>query len=246
MIQKLTTEKHTQPFKGPFSITRVHPELVFPQNDEDTAFGPLSIIDHAVMQKGLTIKMHEHVSDEILSYVWQGTMVHKDSAGFEVAITPGNVMMMNAGSSFWHEEKVNENHVEMLQIFFRPREANLEPNIQFHQKEMRNREWTVIVGPEGSEAPLYVRQKAYVLDAHPKQGDQLSIPRYDGYATFLYVLDGEIQIHEQTVKKMEAIASREASLPPLTALKDTTIVLFFVNLNAPMSMAGTISGIGQK
>lgn len=243
MIYKLTTDKHSQPFKKPFSITRVYLGLIFPKAHQDTAFGSLSIIDHAVMQKGLTIKMHEHVNDEILSYVWKGTMIHKDSAGFEVAVTPGNVMMMNAGSSFWHEEKVYENHVEMLQIFFRPREANLEPNIQFHKKEMRNREWTVIVGPEGSDAPLHVRQKAYVLDAHPKQGDRLLIPRYEGYVPFLYVLDGEIDIHGQTVKKLEAIASIEASLPPITALSDTTVVLFFVHMDAPMSMAGTISGI---
>ena len=52
----------------------------------DTAFGPLAIIDHAVMKKGLTIKMHEHVNDEILSYISSGVMHHKDSAGFEAPI----------------------------------------------------------------------------------------------------------------------------------------------------------------
>lgn len=131
MLIKLSKGVHKRPFKGPFSITRVQTGDILQGESDDFAFGPLAVIDHAVMQKGLTIKMHEHVNDEILSYVWKGTMYHKDSAGIEVAVTPGNLMMMNAGESFWHEEKVKEDHVEMLQIFIRPEEADLQPNIQF-------------------------------------------------------------------------------------------------------------------
>ena len=100
----------------------------------DTAFGPLAIIDHAVMKKGLTIKMHEHVNDEILSYISTGVTHHKDSAGFEAPIARGKLMMMNAGESFWHEEKVKEDEVEMLQIFVRPNETNLLQKFNF----MRN------------------------------------------------------------------------------------------------------------
>ena len=54
----------------------------------------------------------------------KGTSYHKDSAGFEAPIAPGKLMMMNAGESFWHEEKVKEEYVEMLQIFFRPYERS--------------------------------------------------------------------------------------------------------------------------
>jgi len=61
-----------------------------------------------VMKKGLTIKIHEHVNDEILSYVSSGVMHHKDSADFDAPIARGKLMLMNAGESFWHEEKVTE------------------------------------------------------------------------------------------------------------------------------------------
>lgn len=190
MIQKLTADKHAQPFKGPFSITRVSPGKIFTEGNDDTAFGPFSNIDHTVMKKRLTIKMHEHVNDEIFSYVWKGKMYHRDSAGIEIAVTPGNLMMMNAGKSFWHEEKVEEDEVEMLQIFVRPNETDLKPEIQFHEKPVRNREWYVMVGPENSEAPLYVRQNVYILDAHPQKGDKLEVPVYEGFKPFLYVMDG--------------------------------------------------------
>lgn len=241
MLHKLSADKHLQPFKGPFTITRIQPGDI-KEGNSDFSFGPLSIIDHAVMKKGLTIKMHEHVNDEILSYVWHGTMHHKDSTGIEVPVTPGNLMMMNAGRSFWHEEKVKNDQVEMLQIFVRPHETDLEPNIQFHEKPVRNLDWYLMVGPEESKAPLKVRQNVYILDAHPRRGEQLDIPVYPGYEPFLYVLDGELAIGNINVKKMEAVTDLEMVLPPLTALEDTTIVLFFVDMNAPVSMMGTISG----
>ncbi len=241
MLRKLSVDKHKQPFRGPFTITRIQPGGII-EGNEDFAFGPLSIIDHAVMKKGLTIKMHEHVNDEILSYVLSGTMHHKDSTGLEIPVTPGNLMMMNAGTSFWHEEKVKHDQVEMLQIFVRPRKTDLEPTIQFHEKPIRNRDWYLMVGPEESRAPLQVRQNVYILDAHPKHGDQLDIPVYHGLQPFLYVLDGELDVGDLLIKKMEAVTNLEGELPSILAVADTTVLLFFVDMNAPVSMMGTISG----
>jgi len=243
MIQKLTSDKHTQPFKGPFSITRIHPGDILQEKTDDFAFGTLSNIDHAVMKKRLKIKMHEHVNDEILSYVRKGTMYHRDSAGIEVAITPGNLMMMNAGESFWHEETVDEDEVEMLQIFVRPKETDLNPDIQFHEKPVQNRDWYLMVGPENSEAPLHVRQNVFMFDAHPRKGDTLEVPVYDGYKQFLYVMYGEISIGEMEVEKFEAVTDMDEALPIISANEDATIVLFLVDIDAPMSLAGTISGM---
>ena len=243
MLQKLEAGNHAQPFRGPFSITRIQPGDILGNQTADTAFGPLAIIDHAVMKKGLTIKMHEHVNDEILSYISSGVMHHKDSAGFEAPIARGKLMMMNAGASFWHEEKVKEDEVDMLQIFVRPNETNLSPKIQFHNKPVDNRGWYVMVGPEGSDAPLYVRQNVYILDAHPKVGDALEIPTYEGLKPFLYVMNGEIMIQNLTIGKQEAVTDLVNPLPPLIVNESATIVLFFVDMDAPMSLEGTISGL---
>ena len=243
MLQKLEANNHAQPFRGPFTITRVQPGDILGNQTADTAFGSLAIIDHAVMKKGLTIKMHEHVNDEILSYVSSGVMHHKDSAGFEAPIAQGKLMMMNAGASFRHEETVKEDEVEMLQIFVRPNKTDLSPEIQFHDKPVANRGWYVMVGSEGSEAPLYVRQNVYILDAHPKAGEELEVPTYKDLKPFLYVMHGKITIQELTIGKQEAVTDLVNPLPPLVANEDTTIVLFFVDMNAPMSMEGTISGL---
>lgn len=246
MLQKLESGNHPQPFKGPFSITRILPGKVLGDKSTSSSFGPLSNVDHAVMQKGLTIKMHEHVNDEILSYVVTGTSIHRDSAGYEVPISRGKLMLMNAGASFWHEEKVKEDHLEMLQIFVRPFETDLPAEIQFHDKPVDNRDWYLMVGPKGSDAPLYVRQNVYIMDAHMKAGDSLEVPIYEGLKPFLYVMSGEIQIGEILVGKQEAVADDDAPLPAFTAKTDATVVLFVVDLKANMSMAGTISGMAYE
>lgn len=246
ILQKLSAQNHAQPFRGPISITRIHPGNILENKDADFAFGPLAIIDHAVMKERITIKMHEHVNDEILSYLSTGVMYHKDSAGLEVPITRGQLMMMNAGESFWHEEQVKENEVEMLQIFVRPNEADLPANIQFHDKLEDNKHWYIMVGPVDSGAPLSVRQNVYILDAHPRAGEKLEIPQREGYTPFLYVMNGEITIQDLTIGKQEAVTDLVDPLPRLVANEDSILVLFHVDLDAKMSLDGTISGLKKE
>ncbi|HSI67451.1 MAG TPA: pirin family protein [Planococcus sp. (in: firmicutes)] len=245
MLRKISSDQHAHPLRGAFSITRIQPSDIFPNDTGDSAFGPLSNIDHAVLKPGLTIKMHEHVNDEIFSYVWKGTCIHSDSAGFEAPIESGKLMLMNAGESFWHEETVKSGEVEMLQIFVRPNGTDLDAAIQFHEKPMDNRIWYEMVGPETSDAPLYVRQEVYILDAHPRAGEKIAVPVYKGLKPFLYVAEGEIIIGDMTLHKQEAVTDLENHLPPLHAVKDSVLVLFFVDMDAEMSMSGTISGLGK-
>ena len=246
MLHKLTEDQYTEPFKKPVSITRVPPGKIIDREAEDAALGSLAFIDHAVLQKGITIKMHEHVNDEILSYVWKGTMYHKDSVGYEVPITPGNLMMMNAGESFWHEEKVKEGEVDMLQIFVRPRETDMEPEIQFHQKPERNDDWYLMVGPENSEAPMFVRNQVYIYDIHLKAGDQVKAPQIKGYQPFLYVMDGSIEVGDQTLQRRQELTDSDEKLPTIYVEKDASLVLFLTDLDTEMSMAGTISGVKSE
>lgn len=113
LLKNLKRDNHAQPFRGPFTITRVQPGDILGNKAADTAFGPLAIIDHAVVKKGLTIKIDVHINDEISSYIRTGVTHYKDSVGFEAPIVKGELKMMNAGGNFWHEEKVKGDEVEI-------------------------------------------------------------------------------------------------------------------------------------
>src|SRR5690625_4421997 len=134
----------------------------------------------------------------------------------------------------------------MLQIFIRPEKTNLSPEIQFYDKPVDNQNWHLMVGPKGSDAPLYVRQQVYILDAHPKAGDELSIPELSGYTPFLYVMHGEITASHFIINKQEAVTDLIEPLSSITVNKDSTLVLFFVDKHAPMSLNGTISGVKSQ
>jgi len=91
-------------------------------------------------------------------------------------------MMMNAGRSFWHEESAPVDPVEMLQIFIRPREADLPGHVQFYDRKGNTIEgdWHLIAAPEDSAAPLKIRQHVMVFDARLPAGTTIDIARSDG------------------------------------------------------------------
>ena len=243
MLKILRAESSRRFGQGSFRIRRVRPGLIFGAN-ADPAFGPLAAFDHANLGVGTVVRFHEHVNDEILSYMWRGTMVHQDSAGKRVALSPNRLMMMNAGRSFWHEESAPSDPIEMLQIFIRPRDADLPGTVQFYDRDdaLADGNWHLIAAPETSDAPLKVRQQVSVYDAHLPAGHEIEIPHADGMDQLLYVFDGEINAGTAHLLKGDAVADDEAPLPVIKAIRRSTLVVFLVDRQARATRAGTISG----
>lgn len=243
MFNVLRAEPKTTFEYGPFRIRRMRPGKILPGND-DGAFGPLSVIDHANLELGTLVKMHEHNNDEIFSYMWRGSMVHEDSAGNRVSLSPKNLMMMNAGESFWHEESTPLVPAEMLQIFIRPRQANLEGRVQFMARRdgIKQNEWTLLAAPEGIESPLEIRQAVYIYDIRMDENSTTEIPAHPGFAQWLYVMEGEISIADLILSKGDAISDEDSALTAATAKRETTLVCFLVCLGAQAILEGTISG----
>lgn len=243
MLKVLRSDASPRFGRGPFKIRRVRPGAILGAGAE-TTFGPFSVFDHASLDVGTVVRMHEHVDDEILSYMWRGTMVHEDSAGHRVPISPAKLMMMNAGKSFWHEESTPDVAVELLQIFVRPREADLPGEVHFYDRpsDFNAGHWNLIAGPEGSAAPLKFRQQMTVFDAHPAAGQELSVPTAGKMTPWLYVMDGTVSTGEVRLEKGDAVTDLERPLPGLRAESDATLVLFLVDRSAQASTAGTISG----
>lgn len=227
-----------------FNLTFRRPGLIWQDTTlDDFAFGALSRIDHAKLGKGAFVKMHEHINDEILSYMWDGEMLHKDSGGTEIMISPSKHMLMNAGKSFFHEETTPNGTVEMLQIFIRPTEADLEPKVQFFDTDNKNENWKLIAGPKESSAPLELRQNIMVYDAHAKKGATLEVPQLENYTPWLYVMNGTARVGRETLYKGDAITGNNEELHGIELMEDTTLVLFLVDLNAPMTFSGNFSGV---
>src|SRR4051812_1183515 len=134
MLTKMNnTIKYGKQHNG-FGIQILYPGLIRPQLN-DTGFCTIGRIDHARITPGTLIPMHPHKDDEILTYLRSGKVKHLDSEKYTDVISNQRLMMMNAGASFYHEERVLEEGgtLQGLQIFIRPETTGLPPQVQFHQ-----------------------------------------------------------------------------------------------------------------
>src|SRR4051812_21774051 len=129
-----------------------------PQN---MGFGPLRVINEDVVAPETGFPMHGHRDMEIITYVLEGSLEHKDSLGTGSVIRPGEVQMMRAGKGILHSEfnPANES-VHLLQIWIEPDEKGLKPAYQqkeFDAAEMRDR-LRLLVSPDGADESLRIRQ----------------------------------------------------------------------------------------
>ena len=241
MLYRQPITKHIYKM-GPFTIRRNLPGAALPDY-HDHGYGPLALFDDATLEPGTLIPMHEHRNDEIISYVPQGTMRHDDSTGTKLTIDHSQLMVMNAGKSFWHEERTLENDetVRMLQIFVRPHSLDLEPRLQYQKlEEPTPNTWRYLVGPEGGGAPLSVRNDVRVFDAHLTTGISLKLPMYKAWDACLYVFQGEVSLQNQILADGEQGLLINTSSAEIVALQDALVVVFLIRSDAQITRAGTI------
>lgn len=232
----------TQLFEyGPFTIRRMRPGDIDP-TAQQSAFGPLAIIDHMQIESGAHIAMHQHVNDEILHYVWRGSMMHENEQGERTPVSAKNVMLINAGRGVRHEESTPVINAEMLQIFIRPDEADKEGLVQFMARPegISTGVWTLLAGPE-QEAPLVLRQNIRVYDIQLAAKTTTEAPFQAGMAQWLYVAEGEVEIGGERLQKGDAVSDTQP-LPAISASRDAILICFLVDLTAQATLAGQISG----
>lgn len=163
----------------------------------DHGYGPLAAIAESIAEPGTWIPLHPHRNEEIISWVPDGVSRHDDRTVGELVIDSDHLMVMNAGSGFWHEERTltGDPRLRMLQIFVRPHSLDLEPRIQHAvlAAPVAN-EWRHLVGPEGADAPFYVRNDIHLYDARLDEGAQAGLPSISGWHTYLYVFSGAVEL----------------------------------------------------
>lgn len=243
-MRLVSPDTHLLRDHGPFRLRRVRPGVFGDEPVEDPGFGGLGLIDHARLSPGLVVPMHEHRDDEIVSYLRSGTMEHTDTSGVRELVRPDRLMVMNAGSGFWHEERVPGDPVEMLQIFIRPEAAGLPPGVQFADLDAATSDgrWRPLAGPLGSGAPAVVRQRVSLFDARLSQGKPLPLPERPGFVPWLYVFAGRVRVGPHTLSAGWAVAGDGGGLPAPAATEPSDLLLFLVDPAAPASRAGTLSG----
>jgi len=227
---------------GGFVIHANMPGWLLPKT-RDHGHGPLAMVVESILHPGRLIAMHEHRNDEIVSWVPDGVMRHDDRATGPLVIDEGHLMVMNAGSSFWHSEATlpSDPPLRMLQIFVRPREADLDPGIQHGAvAPAAQNAWRHLLGPEGGNAPFFVRNAVDFFDIRLDQGASVEFPVMPGRDLYFYVFSGRI------AAGCDSFAEGEQGLLPgggslsLEAKEGSLVVAFLIDPAAAVTRKGTV------
>jgi redox-sensitive bicupin YhaK (pirin superfamily) len=228
--------------QGKFRIHFNFPGRAVPDHD-DHGYGPLATVVESFMDPGTLIRMHQHRNEEIVSWVPDGVMRHDDRQGNELVTDAEHLMVMNAGSGFWHSEETlaADPPLRMLQIFVRPHELDLEPGIQHEPiPDAAPNEWRHLFGPEGSDAPLFVRNAVDFYDCRLDADASATLPSRPGWDTYCYVFEGAVMVGDEPVGDTEsALVTGEGDVS-VTAVEDSTVVAFRIDPDAPVTRQGTI------
>jgi redox-sensitive bicupin YhaK (pirin superfamily) len=229
------------PGMGAFKLSPILPGWTIKGHD-DHGYGPLARFDLSQMDPGGHVPMHPHENDEIVTYMLQGVLRHADSAGSAYDVTPDRLMVMNAGRRFEHEEGVARDGIraKWIQIFVRPRSANLEPGVQVVDLPVTPRgQWRHLVGNERSGAPAFVRNEVDIYDVLADAAE-LSIPTIAGRHAFVHVLAGEARVAGQPLTAGEGILLQTDAPALIHTQEATSLLLFLVAPDAPITHTGTI------
>lgn len=130
-------------------------------NPNNIHFGALRVINDDVIQAGEGFGTHPHKNMEIISYVIDGELTHKDSMGNERSVSRGNVQYMSAGTGITHSEYNNgEVPTRLLQIWFLPYIDGYTPRYGDYDFDWNERvgKWLHIVSDDKGSAPIHIHQ----------------------------------------------------------------------------------------
>nr|WP_136249972.1 pirin family protein [Ningiella ruwaisensis] len=208
MAKRLAGKQHEL---GGLVVTRILPHI------EKKMVGPFIFFDHMgptefEAGQGINVRPHPHIGLSTLTYLFTGSILHRDSLGNHLEIFPGDVNLMTAGKGIVHSERetfevrANPHSIDGLQcwVALPAHMTELEPSFQ-HVKKAHLPTLTkeglmmrLIVGEAyGMSSPVKTYSPMFYLDIAACEGSEVSLPCSNQEAA-LYVISGEITIGDKT------------------------------------------------
>ena len=206
-----------------FSFNRYH-------DPRYTGFRDLLVINEDIVAPAQGFGTHSHDNMEILTYVVEGALEHRDSTGGSGVIRPNDLQRMSAGTGVSHSE-FNPSQTEsahFLQIWILPEREGLKPEYEqraFPDNERRGR-LRLIATPDGSNGSVSIHQDVKLYDALLVAGDEVTYQLDKDRHAWIQVIKGMVTINGMTLGTGDGAAiSKEISLR-IQATEDAEILLF--------------------
>ena len=193
-------------------------------------YGPLRVINDDTVAPGAGFGTHGHRDMEIITYVLEGALAHKDSMGNGSTIRPGNVQRMSAGTGVRHSEfnAAADAPVHFLQIWIEPDARGIPPGYEeknFPASEKRGR-LRVIASPDGREGSVTIHQDAVVLAAVLGPRDTATHEIGRGRRAYVHVARGSVSVNGSSLRTGDGARIENESTVSLSHAEDAEVLLF--------------------
>jgi redox-sensitive bicupin YhaK (pirin superfamily) len=197
---------------------------------EHMGFGDLRVINEDRIQPGTGFGTHGHRDMEIISYVLEGALAHKDNMGNGSTIVPGDVQRMSAGKGVLHSEfnQAKDGVTHFLQIWIEPGVKGIAPSYeQKHFDAASKRGKLKLVGsPDGREGSVTIHQDAFLYAGLLDGADRATHALEAGRRAYVHVARGRVTANGQALDAGDALKVADAAELVLEKAKDAEVLLF--------------------
>jgi quercetin 2,3-dioxygenase len=198
-------------------------------DDAHMGWGPLRVINEDTVAPGAGFDTHGHRDMEILSYVLDGSLAHKDSIGTGSVIRPGEVQRMSAGTGIQHSEfnPSRESPVHFLQIWILPERNGLPPGYQQSAFPLdETGRLHLVASGDGRDGSLTIHQDVDLHAGRLTAGDTVEARLRDGRLGWLQVARGVVTLNGTRLATGDGAAIKDERDLAIRADSDAEILLF--------------------
>jgi redox-sensitive bicupin YhaK (pirin superfamily) len=193
-------------------------------------FGPLRVINEDRVAAGAGFGTHGHRDMEIISYVLDGALEHKDSMGTGSVLHYGDVQRMSAGSGVRHSEfnGSKTEQVHFLQIWIQPNVEGIPPSYEekhFPLEEKQGR-LRLIASGDGREGSVLIHQDASMYAAVLNGDDQIEHALQPGRLGYVHVIRGRVEVNGVTLKGGDALKLADEERVTIGKAEAAELLLF--------------------
>lgn len=193
-------------------------------------FGSLRVINEDRVAPGMGFGTHGHRDMEIISYVLEGELAHKDSMGNGSVIRPGDVQRMSAGTGVRHSEYNHAAHdtTHFLQIWIMPNETGIEPGYEekrFEAADKRGR-LRLVGSPDGAEGSVVIHQDVRLYAGLFDGDETATLSLAPGRRAYVHVARGRISVNGQVLEAGDAAKLEDVETVNLSQGSGAEVLVF--------------------
>jgi redox-sensitive bicupin YhaK (pirin superfamily) len=200
------------------------------QDPKHTGFGPLLVINEDRVAPGMGFGTHGHRDMEIISYVLDGALEHKDSMGTGSVLHYGDVQRMSAGNGVRHSEfnHSKQDEVHFLQIWIEPNVKGIAPSYEEKHFTPQSKlgQLRLIASSDGREGSVLIHQDASLYAAILNQDHSAELALQPGRSAYVHLIRGKLDVNGTTLGGGDAVKLSAESLLKLDQAEAAEVLVF--------------------